>query len=194
MLQMGKLRVHKSGKVKLHLGDVAFDMTRGIACEVCMKQLRERFHRAVGSLPAPLPAHARGLSMYSRTSFPRQEGPLRKLTGTLCAPGAGRRYHCQCCWEGRRQRAAPGGGQQAHRLHARHEVAAASEVGFAAVLHAFRSLEVQVAQCNKGRVPKLLFNQVTDVCHSSTHCCNSAVLQFCSTQLSATAVSLTAGI
>ena len=34
-LQMGKLRVHKSGKVKLHLGDVAFDMTRGIACEVC---------------------------------------------------------------------------------------------------------------------------------------------------------------
>jgi RNA polymerase III RPC4 len=34
-LQMGKLRVHKSGKVKLHLGDVAFDMMRGIACEVC---------------------------------------------------------------------------------------------------------------------------------------------------------------
>jgi RNA polymerase III RPC4 len=33
--QMGKLKVYKSGNVKLHLGDVAFDMARGIACEVC---------------------------------------------------------------------------------------------------------------------------------------------------------------
>lgn len=33
-LQMGKLKVHRSGTLKLHLGDVAFDMTRGIGCEV----------------------------------------------------------------------------------------------------------------------------------------------------------------
>lgn len=36
-LQIGKLKVHKSGKVKLHLGNVAFNMTQGIACEVHLK-------------------------------------------------------------------------------------------------------------------------------------------------------------
>lgn len=138
MLQMGKLKVHKSGKVKLHLGDVAFDMTRGIACEVSLSNSVKGFHRAVGSLPTPSPAHARGLSMCNRTIFPRQQGPLRKLTGTLCAPGAGRRYHRQCCWEGRGQCPAPGGGQQAHSLHARHEVAAANKVGFAELLKSVR--------------------------------------------------------
>jgi RNA polymerase III RPC4 len=45
-LQMGKLRVHKSGKVKLHLGDVAFDMMRGIACEVCNSPFHKRSGRA----------------------------------------------------------------------------------------------------------------------------------------------------
>ena len=58
MLQMGKLRVHKSGKVKLHLGDVAFDMTRGIACEVCNSCIHKTSGRAVRSVSAPCPEKA----------------------------------------------------------------------------------------------------------------------------------------
>ena len=55
MLQMGKLKVHKSGKVKLHLGDVAFDMTRGIACEVCNGRFHKTSGQAVRSVPSTVP-------------------------------------------------------------------------------------------------------------------------------------------